>query len=136
MSAGPIQISKYKPVYRNPIEIKHKGFHTVTVYKIRFTVAEIIFFILYIGIIIDGQVCSIHLVHLQTDNFRLFFCKKTDKEQTSVCMMSKRLNRSRKIARASIFCFLFETAVYMCISKTEITQNGIFCFMLQAEKKP
>jgi hypothetical protein len=36
---------------------------------------------------IDGQV---RLVRLQTDNFRLFLRKQTDKRQNSVCKISKR----------------------------------------------
>ncbi len=36
---------------------------------------------------IDGQG---RLVRMQTDNFRLFLCKQTDKQQTSVSLMSKR----------------------------------------------
>jgi hypothetical protein len=38
---------------------------------------------------IDGQVLLVCLARLQTDNFPLFLRKKTDKRQTSVCMMSK-----------------------------------------------
>jgi hypothetical protein len=33
-------------------------------------------------LLIDGQVCLVPLVYLQTDNFRLFFHKQTDKQQT------------------------------------------------------
>jgi hypothetical protein len=33
--------------------------------------------------------CLVHLVRLQTDNFHLFLRKQTDKQQTSVCTMSK-----------------------------------------------
>jgi hypothetical protein len=37
---------------------------------------------------IDGQV---RLVHLKTDNFCLFLRNQMDKQQNSVCMMSKHL---------------------------------------------
>jgi hypothetical protein len=58
-------------------------------------------------ICIDGQV---RLVRLQMDNFRLILCQQTDKQQTSVCTMSKRqtVNRLRKIARTSVFCLKWQ----------------------------
>ncbi len=63
----------------------------------------------YVCIRLDGQ------VRLQTDNFRSFLCKQTDKRQTSVCTMSKQLNGSRKIAWASVFLFPFEMATYIYV---------------------
>jgi hypothetical protein len=38
---------------------------------------------------IDGQDVLVCLVHLQTDNFRLFLCKQMDKRKISVHTMSK-----------------------------------------------
>ncbi len=39
---------------------------------------------------VDGQIRLVHLVSLQTDNFRWFPCQQTDKQQTSICIMNKR----------------------------------------------
>jgi hypothetical protein len=55
---------------------------------------------------IDGQV---RLLGLQTDNFRWFICKQTDKQQTSVCKYAN--GKWIKESRLG-FCFLFETAAY------------------------
>jgi hypothetical protein len=39
---------------------------------------------------IDVQIHLVRLASLQTDNFHLFLCHRTDKQQTFVCKMSKR----------------------------------------------
>jgi hypothetical protein len=69
----------------------------------------------YIFIAVNGQVPLVRLVLLvclvclQTDNFCLFLCKQTDKGQSSVCTMSKRMNEN-----CLGFRFPFETAAYIC----------------------
>jgi hypothetical protein len=48
-----------------------------------------LFFKIYSYVILRWQVRLIRLVRLQTDNFHLFLHQLTDKQQTSVCTMSK-----------------------------------------------
>jgi hypothetical protein len=45
-------------------------------------------------ILIDGQVRLVHLVCLQMNDFRLYFCQQTDKQQISICTVSKRQGNS------------------------------------------
>jgi hypothetical protein len=48
-----------------------------------------IYCIKYIHLHIDGPVRLVRLDRLQKDNFRLFLRQQTDRQQTSVCKMTK-----------------------------------------------
>ncbi len=73
---------------------------------------------------IDGQV---RLVRLQMDNFRLILCQQTDKQQTSVCTMSKRqtVNGLRKIAWTSVFCLKWQH-IYICVLQFRYIHSKLF----------
>jgi hypothetical protein len=76
-------------VYLRVFVCKRRRVHIFNIYKCTYCTYIILTCTIFVHILmgIDRQV---RLVRLQTNNFRLFLRKQMDKQQTSICTMSKR----------------------------------------------